>query len=158
MVKNYLDEFAQLLIKELQKDGRQSYRHLGRKLGVAEGTVRQRVKDLMKKDIIKIVAVPDPDKIGFGLLCIATIRVKMAHLKQISEELSKIPNVYFLANVTGDFDILAMMVFRNSQELADFHREKISSLRGIERIVTFVNMDTLKSPWANGLEVTDLLK
>ena len=49
MVKNPLDEFDRLLVRELQNDGRQSYRNLGRKLGVAEGTIRKRVRGLLKK-------------------------------------------------------------------------------------------------------------
>ncbi len=49
-----LDELGQNIIKELQEDARQSFREIGRKLDVSEGTVRNRVKSLMGSQAMRI--------------------------------------------------------------------------------------------------------
>ena len=153
-----LDKLGQRLIQELQNDGRQSYRELADELGVAEGTVRKRVRDLRNKDVIKIAAVPNPLKLGYNFICIIGMEVKLTDLQQVGKELAQSPNVYFLSSVTGRFDLIAILLFNASEELADFVREKVSSVPGILKTETFVNMDILKSPWADGLDISGLVK
>ena len=153
-----LDKLGQRLIQELQNDGRQSYRELADELGVAEGTVRKRVRDLRNKDVIKIVAVPNPRKLGCNFICIIGMEVKLTALQQVGKELAQSPNVYFLSSVTGRFDLIAILLFNASEELADFVREKVSSVPGILKTETFVNMDILKSPWSDRLDISELVK
>ncbi len=153
-----LDKLGQRLIQELQNDGRQSYRELADELGVAEGTVRKRVRDLRNKDVIKIAALPNPLKLGCNFICIIGMEVKLTDLQQVGKELAQSPNVYFLSSVTGRFDLIAILLFSTSEELADFVREKIYSVQGILKTETFVNMDILKSPWADGLDISELVK
>tara|TARA_Y100000310_G_C19974683_1_gene487052 strand:+ start:278 stop:412 length:135 start_codon:yes stop_codon:yes gene_type:complete len=43
-----IDDIDQQLIKELQRNGRESYLDLAKLLGVVEGTVRKRVKRLLE--------------------------------------------------------------------------------------------------------------
>jgi Lrp/AsnC family transcriptional regulator for asnA, asnC and gidA len=58
-----LDELAQKIIMELQEDARQSFREIGRKLKVSEGTVRNRVRSLVTSKTMKISALPNPAKL-----------------------------------------------------------------------------------------------
>ena len=153
-----LDKLGQRLIQKLQNDGRQSYRELADELGVAEGTVRKRVRDLRNKDVIKIAALPNPLKLGCNFICIIGMEVKLTDIQQVGKELAQSPNVYFLSSVTGRFDLIAILLFNTSEELGDFVREKISSVQGILKTETFVNMDILKSPWSDGLDISELVK
>lgn len=153
-----LDKIGRELIQELQKDGRQGNRGLARKLGVSEGTIRKRVRDLRSKNIIRIAAVPNPCQLGCDFVCIMGLEVKLSDLRQVGEELAKSPNVYYLTHVTGHFDLMAILLFHTSQELADFIQEKISTMPGIVTTETFVNMDIIKSPWADGLDIAEILK
>jgi Lrp/AsnC family transcriptional regulator for asnA, asnC and gidA len=151
-----LDKFNQKLIQELQNDGRTSNRVLARKLGVSEGTIRKRIGDLRSKNIIKIAAQPDPRKLGCQFICIMGLEVKLADLHAVGEELAQCPNVYYLAHVTGIFDLMAILLFRNSEGLADFIRNKISRIPSVLKTQTFVNMNIVKSPWAEALDVMSL--
>ena len=152
-----LDKLGQRLLQELQKDGRQSYRELGRKLGTVEGTIRKRVRDMRDKKVMKIAAVPDPGRLGYNFICTMGLEVKLADLQQVGEKLAKCRNVYYLAHVTGHFDLMAILIFRTAQELADFIRDNISVMPSITRTETFVNMTIVKSPWAEALDVAALL-
>ena len=58
-------------------------------LEVTEGTVRKRVKDLRKLDIMKIAAVLDPYKVGYSLISIMGIQVRVADLYQVGEMLTQ---------------------------------------------------------------------
>ncbi len=84
------------------------------------------------------------------------LEVKLADLHAVGEELARCPNVYYLAHVTGAFDLMAILLFHNSEGLADFIKNKISRIPSILKTQTFVNMDIVKSPWTEALDVKSL--
>src|SRR4030042_1937829 len=106
-----LDEISQTIVKELQKDARQSFREIGRKLSVSEGTVRSRVKGLLKGYVIRIEAVPNPQQLGFNFICVVGIEAKVGTVERVEQVLVKCPNVYYLCGCTGDFDIFGIVFF-----------------------------------------------
>lgn len=152
------DRIDQAIFNELQADGRQSYREVARKIGVTEGTVRNRVRDLLKNNVMKMRAVIDPVKLGYQFVCVMGMEVRLADLEQVGEKLAQSPNVYYLAHATGRFDLITILLFHTAQELAGFVRENISKMPGITRTETFVNMNIVKSPWLNGFDLAELLK
>ncbi len=152
-----MDKLNQKLIQELQNDGRQSYTHLAKMLGVSEGTIRKRVKDLQNHDVMKIRAVVNPYEIGYRLISLMALQVNMADLHQVGEILSQKPNVYYLAFVTGRYDLLALIMTRTPEELSDFIKEHISSIPSIIRTETFVNLEIIKGPWAGTWDIVRLI-
>ncbi len=61
-----MDELDRKLITKLQQDGRASNALLGRQVEVSEGTVRRRLKRLIQDGMIRVVAVPDPKRLGYA--------------------------------------------------------------------------------------------
>jgi Lrp/AsnC family transcriptional regulator for asnA, asnC and gidA len=151
-----IDELDRKLIQELQKSGREGYVALAKMLGVVEGTVRKRVKDLLGKNVIKIVAVPNPRALGYSFLSIMGLQVRMADLRKVAETLAQQPNVCYLAFVTGRYDLMAIIMTRSSEELSHFIENEISALPSILRTETFVNLDIIKGEWP-GLDTTQLI-
>ena len=135
------------LIQELQKNGRQSYVDLATMLGVVEGTVRKRVKDLLDNKVMKIVAVPNTRKLGYNFISIMGIQVRMAELRDVAENLAQKPNVCYLAFVTGRYDLMAVIMTQSPEELSQFIEKEISALPSILRSETFVNLDIIKGTW-----------
>ena len=76
------------LMEELQEDGRRSNRVLARALGISEGTVRKRIRDLRSRDLARIVAVPNLHNMGFEFICIMGLQVRLAEIQQVSEQLA----------------------------------------------------------------------
>lgn len=62
-----LDSLDRQLIAGLKLDGRMSYAELAGRLGVSEGTVKNRLTKLLRSGALAIVPVVEPDRIGYRL-------------------------------------------------------------------------------------------
>jgi Lrp/AsnC family transcriptional regulator, regulator for asnA, asnC and gidA len=153
-----LDELGQNIIKELQEDARQSFREIGRKLDVSEGTVRNRVKSLMNSNAMRISAIPNPEKMGLNFVCVMCIEVKVGAAEKVEQMLIKSPNVYYLSGCTGTFDIIGVFMFRAPHDFDEFVKNVIANIPEITRTSTFVVMHVSRSPWEHNLDVTALAK
>ncbi len=151
-----LDKLDQDIILELQKDGRQSYVDLAKLLGVTEATVRNRVKHLVDKGTIKITALPDLESLGYRFMGIVGMQVQLSDLRSVAAQLSKHPNVCYLANVTGRYEFIAIIVTRTSREFADFMENVVSAIPSVLRTETFVNLNIYKGQ-AIGLDTSHLV-
>lgn len=139
-----MDKLDQKLILELQRDGRQSYSDLGKILGVTEGTMRKRLKSLIKRGIIKVVAAPTLEELGYNFVSIVGIQVRMAELEKVQQILSQNRAVCELAWVTGRYDLIATVVTRSTREFADFMANELSIIPAVVRTETFVNLGMIK--------------
>jgi Lrp/AsnC family transcriptional regulator for asnA, asnC and gidA len=151
-----LDDLSFAIIKELQEDARQSFREIGRKLSVSEGTVRNRVRGLTGSGTMKISAVPNPEKLGLNFICIMCIEVKVGSAERVEALLIKNPNVYFLCGCTGTFDIIGIFTFHTPKEFDAFVKDVIASIPEITRTSTFVAMHVSRSPWEHDLDAMAL--
>ena len=142
-----LDVIDQKLIKELQRNGRQSNVEIAKNLMVAESTVRKRVKRLLNQNIMRVEAVPNPYKLGYGFISVMGLQVRMEDLQQVGKTLAENPSVYYLTFVTGRYDLIAIVMCRTPEELSTFIKENISTIASIIRTETFVNLEIIKSPW-----------
>lgn len=151
-----LDELGQKIIGELQLDARQSFREIGRKLKVSEGTVRNRVKGLLKTGTMKISAIPNPEQLGLNFMCIMGIEVKVGCAERVEEMLVKSANVYYLSGCTGNLDIIGIFMFRNPTDFDGFVRDVIANIPEIVRTSTYVVMHVSRSPWQHDVDVAAL--
>jgi Lrp/AsnC family transcriptional regulator for asnA, asnC and gidA len=153
-----LDEVGQRIISELQEDARQSFREIGRKLKVSEGTVRNRVKALVKSNTMKISAIPNPQQLGLKFMCVVCIEVKVGTAEKVEQRLIQSPNVYYLCGCTGTYDVIGIFVFRSPVEFDEFVKNVIAGIPEIVRTTTFVAMHISRSPWEHNLDVAALTK
>ncbi len=151
-----IDKLDRELILDLQKNGRRSYMDLAKMLTVSEGTVRARFKKLVDKGIIKITAMPELDKLGYNFMGIVGLQVRLADLREVADQLTKNPNVCYLANVTGRYEFIAIVVTKSAEEFADFMENVISAIPSILRTETFVSLHIYKGH-ATGLDTTQLV-
>ena len=150
-VVKMIDELDQKIIGELQRDGRQSFVELAKKLNVVEGTVRKRYKSLMEKEIIKVRACPDLQKLGFSFIGFMGLQVQMADLRSVINELTSTQFEQLLEK-HGPQAVVA-----HAKELADFVENEISELPSVLRTETLINLDTIKGG-QQGLDTEQLIK
>ena len=151
-----IDEIDREIILELQKSGRKSYMELAKMLHVSETTVRNRVKHLVDQNIITINAIPDLKALGYGFVGIIGLQIRLSDLRGVADRLAKHANVCYVANVTGRFDLITIVVTKSSEEFADFMEKEISDIPSVLRTETFVNLHVYKGQVV-GLETGQLV-
>jgi len=133
-----LDNTDRRLIGLLQKDGRISNTDLARRLGISEATVRLRLKKLIDGDVIQIVGVCNPFKIGFGITGDLYIHVDMRKTAPVIDELAKFKELWYIVMTTGQATINAEFVVGSLEELNDLVYNRLSVIDGIARIETSI--------------------
>jgi len=139
-----IDELDSEIILELQKNGRMSYMELAKLLHVSETTARNRVKHLIDEGIITINAIPDLEALGYGFMSIVGLQIRLTDLRDVATQLAKHPNVRYLANITGRFDLIAIVVTKTSAEFSDFMENVIAAIPNVLRTETFVSLHVYK--------------
>jgi Lrp/AsnC family transcriptional regulator for asnA, asnC and gidA len=151
-----IDDIDQKLLLELQKDGRQNYTDLAKLLYVSETTVRNRLKRLLDKDIVKIMAVPHLETLGYSFIGIMGIQVQLGYLSTVAKQLMGHPNICYLANVTGRYDLMALVIAKSSSEFSELVENFLAPLPSILRTETFVNLHIYKGQ-VMGIEAGHLI-
>ncbi len=139
-----IDDLDLRLIRELQKDARQSYREIAEKLKVAEGTVYNRANKLQELGVIKRF-IPDIDfsKLGYDLVAIIGLMVEGGHLPDIEKEIAKKPNVSAVYDVTGDYDAIIVAKFKDRCVLNKFIKG-ILAMPNVKRTYTMLVLNVMK--------------
>ncbi|MCS7206727.1 MAG: Lrp/AsnC family transcriptional regulator [Dehalococcoidia bacterium] len=139
-----MDDLDRKIITILQSDGRASNAYIARQVGVSEGTVRRRLKRLVKEGFIRVVAFPQPDKIGYQTEAIVGVQVDPDKLDEVAEKLAQLKEVQWTASTTGAFDVMLWVTLPSPDELGTFLRTKIGAVPGVRRTETFVALSVKK--------------
>ena len=99
---------------------------------------------MVSQGIIKITAIPELDKLGYSFMGIVGMQVRLVDLRAVADQLAKNPNVCYLANVTGRYDFIAIVITRSAGEFTVFMENVISGIPSILRTETFVNLHVYK--------------
>ena len=142
--KNAIDEIDQRIIEALQQDGRRPFTRIATDLGISEASVRQRVANLINTQVMQIVAITNPIKLGFSLASMIGIRVSGDRLLEAAREISTFEEVIYLIICTGSFDLLAEVVCRDNDHLLSFLTEKLYKVQGVQQAETFMYLRVCK--------------
>jgi Lrp/AsnC family transcriptional regulator for asnA, asnC and gidA len=139
-----IDDLDLKIIKELQKDGRASFRDIAEKISVSEGTVYNRVNKLQESKVIKKF-VPDIDysKIGYDITVMIGVITEGGKLSDIERKITESPNVNAVYDVTGDYDAMIIAQFKTREALNDFVKNLLA-VEGVKRTNTMLVLNTMK--------------
>lgn len=135
-----MDETDRKIIKILKNDGRAGYVDIGNQVGLSEGAVRKRIKILSDDGVIRKFTV----KIGVaeGAEAITLLATNPAYpTQEVSKRIQEIPNVETIYEVTGEYDIVAVIGGMNVVEV----NECIEKIRRVEGIMKTNTMIVLRS-------------
>lgn len=115
----HLNEDAELnwkIVALLQEDGRMPFSTIAEKVGVSEGTVRNRVNLLREQNVMQIAAEVLPQAFGYTWNSVVLIKLGGgADLEAVAQRLAEIPEVYYVVQMTGQHD-LAITSFHRDRE------------------------------------------
>ncbi len=139
-----VDDLDRRILSELVRNSKRSLRNLARELGVHPATLGSRISKLEKNGIIKGYTVSlDYEKLGYDYLGIVEIIVAHGALLKVQENISKIPNVYAVFDVTGESDSIVIVFAKNRQHFSNFIKS-ILAMKDVVRTNTHVCLNLVK--------------
>jgi Lrp/AsnC family transcriptional regulator for asnA, asnC and gidA len=132
-----LDDINQQIVKHLV-DGRKSFSEIADKLSITTNTVRARVSRLIKRGVLAITGLVNPDKLEDHFVVIVGINLKTMNLVQKGKEFSKLKGVVSVAVVTGRFDLIVVAFLNNKFGLSEFYTQEVSKITDVQSAETFV--------------------
>lgn len=144
-----LDAASKAIIEQLQQDGRRPYAAIGKAVGLSEAAVRQRVQKLHDTGVMQIVAVTDPTQVGFSREAMIGITVT-GDVDAVANKLAELPEVAYLVEVAGKYDILAECVTEDDEHLLEVVNKRIRAIDGVISTETFMYMKLLKQTYTWG--------
>lgn len=138
-----LDEIDRGIVAALRADGRTNNSVIAAQLGIAEGTVRQRMRKLTEAGVVRISALVNPEIISEHQLCMVGLKLSESkRLESAATEISQLPEVRSVAIVTGRYDMLAEVLVDSNHGLIRFLSESLAKVVGIESTETFLLLKT----------------
>jgi Lrp/AsnC family transcriptional regulator for asnA, asnC and gidA len=144
-----LDNLDREIISFLQYDGRMPFTKIATELGISEGTVRRRVSQLTETGIMQIVAIVEPQDMGWEEAAMIGISVKANLISSIADEIAKLPEVAYLFQAAGEFDLVAEVFCQDREHFVSFLNNKLQQIPGVERTQSFMilKMHKLSYRW-----------
>ena len=134
-----IDAHDSAIIGELQRDGRASFRDIGRRLGLSERTVSSRYTRLVEERALQVIAVGNPQHLGFRAVAWLGITLSEgADLEYSAALLSQVAGLDYVVVPSGRYDLLCELVCRNSEELLATLDNEVGGVTEVAHVDTFM--------------------
>ena len=130
-----LDKIDLQIIRLLQNDGRMASSEIAKTTKIPEATIRYRLKKLIDKNFIQIVAAANPIKLGFGIAACISIEAEIRQVDHVIEQLEKIKRISYIAQMTNRPNVEIETYIESIKELHEL-------LSQIEKIDGVIQADT----------------
>ncbi len=117
-------------------------------LQIPRATVQERLKKLVDAGIIRrFAAIPDYSKTGklvTALVLVSFSSAERVSQRGLAEEISKIPGVYEVFVISGEWDMVLKVRAASVEEVGAMVLDKLRMMKGIEKTQTCVAFQTIK--------------
>ena len=139
-----LDATDRAILSALLEDARYSQREIAKQVGVAQGTVTNRLRRLEEAGIIVGHQVRlNAEQLGWEMTVIAGLRIAKGKMMDVQRTIAKDPRVFAVYDVTGDYDSMVLARVKNRADLDDLTKTVLTSDH-VTRSYTHVVLNTVK--------------
>jgi DNA-binding Lrp family transcriptional regulator len=154
-----LDDVDIAIIRELEHDGRASFRDIGRKLDISERTISNRFSQLNAERVLKVIAVGNPLNFGFNAMAWLGVSLRSgADYDAVTRALATIPAIDYVVVPAGRYDVMAELVCRDAATMLRTLVDEIGEIADIAHVETFVYLKLLykstAGAWGVGRSLT----
>lgn len=128
----------------LREDGRRTIADLSKEVKISETATRVRVNRLIKDELLQIVAITNPVKLGLTVDVFITLQTDPSMTMKVVEALNNLDEVRYVAVLSGRYDVVFASAFQSDAELLEFLTEKVGKIPGVIRLETFRILKTTK--------------
>jgi Lrp/AsnC family transcriptional regulator for asnA, asnC and gidA len=133
-----LSDIDKIIVSRLAADGRERYSAIADSLGISEAQVRQRVRRLTDGGALRIVAIANPQSLGYQIMAWVGVRIGDEDVWDVVRKISDCGSTTYVAVTTGRFDVFAELVCFTEAELLD---ELANLRRAAAEVEAFVYLD-----------------
>lgn len=144
-----IDVFDRQIAAALQVDNRQNIEATAARVGLSASAVHRRIARMREEGLIRAdVSVLNEKAFGLGMTFIVEIvleKVRVAEVSAIKKRLRAAPEVQQIYNVTGDVDLMLIVLARDVEHFEEISRALFSADPHVRRYRTSVVMDRVKT-------------
>ncbi|WP_416841301.1 HTH-type transcriptional regulator Lrp [Haloferax sp. DFSO52] len=131
------------LVNALLNDGRTSLRNLAEQLDVSVTTISNHLRDLEDEGVIEgYTPRVNYEALGYDVTAVIQMKVEGDALADITAHLKAQPRMVSVYEVTGNYDVIAIGKFRNTEDMND-HIKAILSEADIRESNTSVVLNAV---------------
>ena len=131
-----MDELDVRIAAALQINGRATWQQVAQAVDSTESTVSRRAQRLFDEGHIRVAAIADPQRCGWGYPVLVQLRCEVGEPKRVSHVLAAREDVRFVALITGTFDVVVELIVPSRRYLADVLIEQLPQIGGIRESTT----------------------
>jgi DNA-binding Lrp family transcriptional regulator len=137
-----LDETDWRIVRALRADGRLSMRTLAARLHISRAGVYARVERLQRAGVIVgYSAVVDPERCGYGISAYVHIKISQHSWKSVRQRVTKIPEVWHAALVSGENDLVLLIRARDAATMRDLVLNRLQTMPDVLSTQTVLNLN-----------------
>jgi DNA-binding Lrp family transcriptional regulator len=144
MTRYQLDPFDHQILDVLAEDARLSNRKIALALGVTEGTIRGRLKRLQEENYLRFTAVTNLSYLGHPRLVFIGVTAEQARVKKLACDIAEMPGIRSVIITLGRFNLLAIGMFSELEDVLDIANNAILSLPGVHHVETSISVKQIK--------------
>ena len=139
-----VDDLDLQLIDLLSRDARVSNRKVASELGVTEGTVRGRIKRLQQDGLIAFTAITSFGMVHKSRLAFISVQAEVERVREVAQAISDLPMINAVMITMGQFNLLAMCLFDELDQLVETASDRILDIAGVHHVETSIAVKTIK--------------
>jgi len=144
-LRHNLSELDFKIMRHVIDDGRKSLTDIAKDLNVSVGTISNHLTRLQNDGVLLVFGQVDPNRIGFNAYAQVFIAVRPANkIDAIARAIMTIPEVSFVAQISGEFDLEINVMCRDNDHLTSVLNERVYTLEGISYTRTNMYLKVFK--------------
>nr|WP_157075088.1 Lrp/AsnC family transcriptional regulator [Erythrobacter sp. AP23] len=144
-----LDEYERKILRELQRDAKQTTAEVAEKVGLSPSPCWRRIARMEREGIIRgHVAVVDRKAVGLNAHIFAQVKLNAhgrANLDEFSAAIGAFPQVLDAYVLMGTTDFMLRIVAEDIEAYERFFFDSLSKLPGVQEINSTVALSQIKS-------------
>jgi DNA-binding Lrp family transcriptional regulator len=127
-----MDSIDQQILDQLTKNAQKSFLKIAEEIGISPRTAQKRYAKMKENGLIlRPTIIIDLSKLRYqGKAYLLITNKPDSDGAQIIKTLKRIHNIYFVASIAGEFDVLAMAPFKDFNDVIDI----VNEIRGIPQV------------------------
>ena len=143
-----LDKIDRKILSDLQDNGRMTNVELADRSGISAPPCLRRVRALEdNKIILGYHANLNGPKLGFGVECFTTVRLKdqsESDLRAFEKTMAACDNVREIYIISGDYDYMLRVVAADWEDYQNFLSEKLTKIANVSSVKSSITVKTIK--------------